>query len=133
MPSVEPPRPDPARCPCLSGLPYGECCGPLHHGDAAASTAEQLMRSRYSAFAVADAGYLTATWHPSTRPALLELDPDLHWYRLDIIAVHGGEERDTAGVVEFEAYYRSPGGAGTQSETSRFVRESRRWYYLGSA
>jgi len=91
------------------------------------------MRSRYSAFAVGDAGYLTASWHPSTRPALLELDPDLRWYRLDIIGVHGGGTRDAAGVVEFEAHYRSPGGPGGQHETSRFVKEHQRWYYLGSA
>ena len=65
-----------ARCPCLSGLQYGECCGPFHSGDAFAPTAERLMRSRYSAFAVGDADYLLATWHPTTRPAELALDPE---------------------------------------------------------
>ena len=59
------------RCPCGTGLPYDDCCGPLHAGSTAAATAEQLMRSRYSAFAVGDAAYLLATWHPSTRPAAL--------------------------------------------------------------
>lgn len=57
------------RCPCLSRLPYDECCGTLHRGDDLAPTAEQLMRSRFSAFAVSDADYLLATRHPSTRPA----------------------------------------------------------------
>ncbi|MGZ4607464.1 MAG: YchJ family protein, partial [Blastococcus sp.] len=46
------------RCPCGTGLPYDECCGPLHDGTSAAATAEQLMRSRYAAFAVGDTGYL---------------------------------------------------------------------------
>ena len=64
----------PRRCPCTSGLPYDECCGPLHRGERAAPTAEQLMRSRFSAFALADAAYLLATWHPSTRPESLELE-----------------------------------------------------------
>jgi SEC-C motif-containing protein len=133
MPAAEPPRHVPTRCPCLSGLPYDECCGPLHRHDAVAPTAEQLMRSRYSAFAVGDADYLLTTWHPSTRPASLELDPDLRWYRLDIVAVRGGGNRDSEGVVEFEAHYRSPGGPGSQHETSRFAKERRRWYYLTGA
>lgn len=133
MSAAEPPRHLPTRCPCLSGLPYDECCGPLHRHDAAAPTAERLMRSRYSAFAVGDADYLLATWHPSTRPASLELDQNLRWYRLDVVAERGGGNQDSEGVVEFEAHYRSPDGPGSQHETSRFVRERQRWYYLTGA
>jgi uncharacterized protein YchJ len=58
----------PRRCPCGTGLPYAECCRPLHDGTGTAASAEQLMRSRYSAFAVGDPAYLLATWHPTTRP-----------------------------------------------------------------
>ncbi|GLK16707.1 YchJ family protein [Herbiconiux flava] len=123
-----------ARCPCLSGSPYGECCGPFHAGTAVAPTAEQLMRSRFSAFAVGDAGYLLATWHPSTRPASLELDDSLRWYRLDILSRSAGGPLDTEGVVEFAAHHRPhpghEGTAGAQHETSRFVREGGRWYYV---
>lgn len=118
------------RCPCLSGLPYDACCGRLHSGAATARTAEQLMRSRFSAFAVGDADYLSSTWHTSTRPDMLELDDELRWYRLDILATHEGGPSDDAGVVEFEAHYRSPDGAGTQHEVSRFVREDGLWFYL---
>ncbi|MFZ2176709.1 MAG: YchJ family metal-binding protein, partial [Rhodococcus sp. (in: high G+C Gram-positive bacteria)] len=57
------------RCPCLLGEPYDDCCGRYHRGVTTAPTAERLMRSRFSAFAVLDAEYLLATWHPSTRPA----------------------------------------------------------------
>ncbi len=88
------------------------------------------MRSRFSAFAVSDPDYLLATWHPSTRPAELELDAERRWYRLDILSTSGGSPFETAGTVEFEAYYRSPGGAGSQHEVSRFVREDGRWFYL---
>lgn len=119
-----------ARCPCLSGLPYAECCERLHRGDAAAPTAEQLMRSRFSAFAVGDAGYLLATWHPRTRPTTLALDPGLRWYRLEILGRTAGGPLDSAGEVEFEAYWRSPDDRGSQRERSRFVREVGRWYYL---
>ncbi|MEV8148287.1 YchJ family protein [Arthrobacter sp. NPDC080073] len=126
---------DPARlrlgaCPCLSGEPYAECCGRFHRGDADAPTAEQLMRSRYSAFVVLDSDYLLRTWHPDTRPAALDLDPDIEWRRLDILATHGGGPLDTEGTVEFAAHYRSDGERGVQRENSRFLRIDRRWYYL---
>jgi SEC-C motif-containing protein len=118
------------RCPCLSGLTFDACCGRLHAGTGTAQTAEQLMRSRFSAFAVGDADYLVATWHPTTRPSTLELDADRRWYRLDILSTREGGPFDTAGVVEFEAFYRALSGNGTQHEVSRFVRESGRWSYL---
>ncbi|WP_439563835.1 YchJ family protein [Microcella sp.] len=118
------------RCPCLSGLPYAECCEPPHRGDAVAPMAEALMRSRFSAFAVGDAAYLLATWHPSTRPATLELDPELRWYRLDIIDRSAGGPLDARGEVEFEAFWRSPDARGSQRERSTFVREGGRWYYV---
>jgi SEC-C motif-containing protein len=119
-----------SRCPCLSGLTYDACCGPLHAGAAVAQTAEQLMRSRYSAFAVGDPDYLKATWHASTRPKALELDADRRWYRLDILRTERGGPFDTDGVVEFRAYHRSADGKGSQHEVSRFVREDGRWWYV---
>ncbi len=117
-------------CPCLSGLPYEECCGPLHGGETTAATAEALMRSRYSAFATGDVDHLLRTWHASTRPAELELDPELRWYRLDVLATSRGGLLDSAGTVEFRAYHRSPDGAGSQHEVSRFVREDGAWLYV---
>jgi SEC-C motif-containing protein len=125
-----PPGTDSVRCPCLSGETYDNCCGPFHRGEAAAPTAERLMRSRYSAFVVGDADYLLATWHPSTRPASLELDPGQRWFRLDILGRSGGGMLDTDGTVEFSARYRLDGISGEQREVSRFVREDRRWFYL---
>lgn len=122
---------DDARCPCLSGLPYGECCGPLHRGVRAAGTAEALMRSRYSAFAVLDVDYLLASWHASTRPPSLSLDADQRWLRLKILAVDGGGPFDSVGTVEFVAGYRPGGGErGSLREVSRFVREDGQWFYV---
>ena len=118
------------RCPCLSGLTYDECCGRLHRGDALAQTAEALMRSRFSAFALGDVDYLRRTWHRSTRPDHLALDPDVRWYRLDVLTAADGGLDDEAGTVEFRAFYRSPAGAGSQHETSRFVRARGAWVYL---
>jgi SEC-C motif-containing protein len=117
-------------CPCLSGEAYIECCGRFHGGGADAATAEQLMRSRYSAFVLLNGEYLRKTWHPSTLPADLELDPGMEWRRLDIVSTHRGGPLDNEGIVEFKAFYRHDGERGVHHETSRFVRENRRWYYL---
>ena len=113
-------------CPCGLGLPYDDCCGRLHRGDATAATAELLMRSRYSAFAVGDAAYLLRTWHPSTRPRRLRLDDGEQWLRLEVLGRSTGGLLDTEGTVEFRAHARS----GVQHEISRFVRDGQ-WLYVG--
>jgi SEC-C motif-containing protein len=89
------------------------------------------MRSRYSAYALGDVPYLLRTWHPRTRPGELTLlDPDLRWYRLDILSTSGGGMLDAEGTVEFRAHYKTPDGAGEQHELSRFVRDAGRWAYV---
>lgn len=87
------------------------------------------MRSRFSAFALGDAAYLLASWHPSTRPDSLELDTDTVWYRLDILDRVGGGPLDAEGIVEFEAFYKGV-ERGSQRERSRFLREGKSWFYL---
>ena len=120
----------PRPCPCGTGLPYGECCGRLHDGTASAATAEQLMRSRYSAFAVGAADYLLATWHQTTRPARLDLDDDVRWTGLEVLATTGGSLLAAEGTVEFRASYVRDRRPGAQHENSRFVRDGGRWTYL---
>jgi len=121
---------DSANCLCLSGEPYAACCGRFHSGQAEAATAEQLMRSRYTAFARLDEDYLLRTHHPSTAPSSLDLDPSVEWRRLDILATSGGGPFETAGTVEFKAYYRHGPDRGVLHENSRFVREGGRWLYV---
>ncbi len=117
--------PDP--CPC--GLPasYDSCCGRFHRGETAAPTAELLMRSRYAAFVVEDAGYLRDTWHPSTRPRRVELDPGERWTGLEVLGATGGGLFDAAGTVAFRAHHRG----GVVAEDSAFARVDGRWCYLG--
>ncbi|MCR8670970.1 YchJ family protein [Agrococcus sp. HG114] len=117
------------RCPCGTGLVYGECCGPIHRGDREAATAEQLMRSRFTAFALGDADWLLASWHPSTRPRSLELDPGIRWLRLDILSTAGGGPFDSEGTVVFEAHWVADGARGSMREASRFRRD-RIWQYV---
>ncbi|TXG91719.1 hypothetical protein DW322_17900 [Rhodococcus rhodnii] len=124
------PEPDRAPCPCGRGDSYGDCCGPLHRGERRAPSAEALMRSRYTAFAIGDAGHLVRSWHPSTAPEHVDLDPEEQWDRLEIVATTGGGPFDSEGTVTFRAHHHRGGRAGVLAEHSRFVREDGRWLYL---
>ncbi len=85
------------------------------------------MRSRYSAYVLGLIDYLLATWHPSTAPGELALSP-VKWLGLEVL--HAQSAGD-AGVVEFVARLRDGSGrAQRMHETSRFVREDGRWYYI---
>ena len=120
-------------CPCSSGKTYAECCGPVHSGEARASTAEQLMRSRFSAYALSNAAYLLRSWHSSTRPQPLGLDRSTQWTRLEILDTTDGGPFHTTGTVEFRAYYRERGGAEQfMQENSTFAREDGAWVYVSA-
>lgn len=121
----------PTPCPCGSPDGYARCCGPLHDGEVATSAA-QLMRSRYSAYVLKREDYLLASWHPETRPASLKLaaqQPAPSWLGLEIRREQVIDVDHAS--VEFVARYRLGGGrAERQHEISRFVREDGRWLYL---
>jgi SEC-C motif-containing protein len=117
-------------CPCGSGEAYGRCCGALHAGERLAATAEELMRSRYSGYAVGELDYVWRTWHPRTRPAALAPDPDLEWTALEIVDVVAGQPGDDHGEVEFRAHHRRGRRTGTLHERSRFAVRAGRWLYL---
>jgi SEC-C motif domain protein len=117
-------------CPCGLAATYDDCCGRLHRGQAAAATPEQLMRSRFSAYAVGDEPYLRQTWHPSTRPAVLDLDPAIRWLGLEILDSTDGGPFGGEAIVEFRARYLRSGRPGELRERSRFVRHERAWTYV---
>ncbi|WP_037607276.1 YchJ family protein [Streptacidiphilus rugosus] len=119
-----------ATCPCGQPRPYPECCGPLHAGTAQAATAEQLMRSRFAAFAKHDEAYLLRSWAPETRPVRIDLDPGLRWERLEILGGTEGGPFHTEGTVEFRAHYREGRASGSLHENSRFRREAGAWVYV---
>lgn len=108
------------------------CCGQYLSGQQRALTAEQLMRSRYTAYVVGNENYLLETWHPSTRPGSLRLEQATSpkWIGLDIKATKQGEENDNEGTVEFVARYKVNGKAERLHEVSRFIKEQGKWYYL---
>ncbi|NNG20694.1 zinc chelation protein SecC [Naumannella sp. ID2617S] len=115
-------------CPCGGGA-YADCCGPLLDGGRLAESAEELMRSRYTAFAVGDARHLLGTWHPRTRPHSVSVD-GIEWTGLEIVDTVAGTPGDEDGVVEFLAQHRIDGRPGTLHERSRFARRAGRWLYL---
>lgn len=119
-----------APCPCGRPASYDECCGRLHRGQAPALTAEDLMRSRFSAFAVGESAYLLHSWHPDTRPGYIRFVPDRRWTRLDVLQASGGPLA-SEGSVEFEAHFEQGGHHDVLHEHSRFLRHDGRWVYLG--
>lgn len=124
-------------CPC-GGVPQGSslgsCCGPVVAGEVLAATAEALMRSRYTAYAVGDGDHLFRSWHARTRPDDVSPDPRVRWVGLSVLDVVPGGVDDAEGVVEFRAQWVSdddgPVRRGEVHERSRFVRRGGRWVYL---
>lgn len=113
-------------CPCGTGQTYSQCCQPCHQGEPA-SNPETLMRSRYSAFVTGNTAYLTATWHPETRPDGMTLEDSPAWVSLRILA---REQNADSGQVHFQAFYREAGHWACLEEKSRFERIHGHWYYL---
>ena len=118
-------------CPCGTGQAYADCCARYHAGPLhlQAATAEALMRSRYSAYVLGLGNYLQDTWHASTRPANAPaFDPALRGLGLE---VRRHEARaDGSAVVEFVARSKLAGRAQRLHESSHFVMEAGRWFYV---
>lgn len=116
-------------CPCGSKIKFEDCCQPIILGDSKAETAEQLMRSRYSAFTTANAEYLMKSHHRSTRPTKKEMRnikswaSSVTWLGLTVIS---SEERK----VNFKAIFLEEGKMDHIAEISRFVKENGEWFYL---
>jgi len=119
-------------CPCGSGWNLAACCRPYLAGQPA-PTAEALMRSRYTAFAIGDVAHLLRTWHVETRPRAARLVPGQRWSRLEVLATVAGGLLDAEGSVEFRAHHERDGEVGVLHELSRFVRDDdHHWVYVGA-
>ncbi|MBT5763699.1 MAG: hypothetical protein HOI59_07535, partial [Nitrospina sp.] len=114
-------------CPCGSNFPFTDCCGPLIRGASFPDTAEDLMRSRYTAFAQKNWEYLVLTSHPEEKKAMAKLGPALvedgvDWKKLEITGTRAGCREDSEGQVDFIAYYIKDGTEQTMRESSRFYK-----------
>lgn len=117
-------------CPCNSGVKFVHCCGPVLSGNHIATTAESLMRSRYTAYVVRDVDYLSKSWHPSTRPAAIDPADIPDWQGLQVVRSDKGLAGDDEGVVEFKAIFLAQGNFLQLHEVSRFVKEGGQWFYV---
>ncbi len=123
-------------CPCGSQAAYSKCCEPFHLGSLRPDTAEKLMRSRYSAYAKLDVGYIEQTSDPRFRDAFdreaaLAWAKESEWLGLEVIATRAGLNGDAEGEVEFKARYRRAGKEVVHHEVSlfHFFTKEQRWYY----
>jgi SEC-C motif-containing protein len=122
-------------CACGKGASIEVCCGPLHRGERAPATAEELMRSRYAAYATGAVDYVVDTHDPATagevdRDATRKWSSEAEWLGLDIVSTAAGGADDQTGEVEFIARYRMNGIDTAHHERSKFRRIDGRWFYV---
>lgn len=120
-------------CPCCSSKFYQDCCEPFHSAVAIPKTAEQLMRSRYSAYALHNVDYIVMTTVPAQQErldknAIAIWSEQTDWQGLKVL-----KHKPISGVpqakVEFEAYYQENGERKTHHEISTFLKIQGRWYF----
>ena len=122
-------------CYCGRKLDYTHCCGEIHSGENKATTAEELMRSRYSAFVQADIDYILATYASKTRPVeerddILKWTQSVKWLGLEVLKTEKGEVNDSEGWVEFKACFKEDGQNQIMHERSYFQKENAAWVYV---
>lgn len=122
-------------CPCGTGKNYSDCCEPFVAGKKKAPTAEALMRSRYTAFAVGQLDHVERTHHAGTRKDLdmegvksWALNSD--WLGLEILGTEQGQEKDSTGKVEFKCQFVFNGATQTHHELSTFQKEDGEWFFV---
>ncbi len=122
-------------CPCGSGKPKEACCEPILSGAKQAETAEQLMRARYTAYALHDIDFL---YNSSGSEVQQEFDPEAsrrwaegsEWHGMDVLAKEAGEAGDDEGVVEFIAHYSVNGTDFEHHERSLFRKVNGVWKFI---
>jgi SEC-C motif-containing protein len=122
-------------CPCGSELTPQNCCLPLIQGKKKPVTAEQLLRSRYTAFTRGDVDYILNTHHSKTRSdvkreEIEDWSKSSEWLGLKIVQKEGGEEKDNQGSIVFCAGYRADGKVNEHWEQSLFEKEEGEWRFL---
>lgn len=129
-------------CFCGSNANFSSCCQPYINNTIPVQTAEQLMRSRFSAYAIGDAQYIYDTYAKSSRSAQSVKDIDdwskaCVWIALNIYPTDSQGDNKTSNIVEFSAFYITNNTLCELREKSRFVIEEsthhhplKQWYYL---
>ena len=122
-------------CPCGSLKDYFLCCELIISSQQNTLTAEQLMRSRYSAYVKTEIDYLIDSTHISQRHLynkenLRQWSENSDWLKLEIINTVNGNINDITGQVEFKAYYIENDQEIIHHELSEFKKENDKWYFV---
>lgn len=123
------------RCPCGTESGFDRCCGPLLGGERTAETAEELLRSRYTAFTLHDIDYVERTTHPEgledfDRSVARKWATDSEWLGLEVLEVSGGAAEDDEGEIEFVAEFVQDGRNVSHREVAAFARHEGCWRFL---
>ena len=119
------------QCPCNPNKKYSDCCKKAHQNINSVTSAEVLMRSRYSAFVLANIEYLQKSHHSTTRPSKQEKreiekwTKSVNWLKLEILS-------STNDTVAFKAFFMENGAINVIQENSNFSKENGNWAYLGA-
>jgi SEC-C motif-containing protein len=118
-------------CHCNSGILFENCCEPFLIGTQLPSTAVQLMRSRYTAFTLANGTYLNETSIQQQDVTELSTWAKRNsWKKLEVLSFTDGKEDDTVGIVEFKALYIAPTNQTIEHhEKSSFIKKDQKWHY----
>lgn len=123
-------------CACGTKQSFSDCCEPFIKGNKLPETAEQLMRSRYTAYTVADVDYLKNTLAPESRKdfdreATRKWAEEAKWKKLTIMSTQHGTADDDTGKVEFCASYEYEGQGIQLHEVSSFRKSKEgQWYFV---
>lgn len=121
-------------CNCGSLKNYEECCGKFISGEVVPKSAEELMKSRYTAYTTQNIDYIMnthdrATLNEVSRDILEEWSTSSKWLSLQILNCEKGCESDKEGIVEFIAKYELHGAVHSHHEKSLFIKDNGKWYY----
>lgn len=119
------------QCPCCSGKEFSQCCEPVILGIKKADTAEEMMRSRYTAYSLKNIDYVLKTTHPDKvnefgRDEMEAWANAVEWQFLDIL------NSTPEGIVEFKAKYKEAGATNNHHEVSTFKEIDGEWFFYDS-
>ena len=115
-------------CICGSQETFDKCCGSIINNERKANSAEELMRSRYSAYVRGDGRYLVISTKKENQyeddaELIEEFSSRVDWLKLDVLHVEQN-------IVEFKAYYKDGESIKVLHEKSNFIQEDGVWLYV---
>ncbi len=122
-------------CPCGSGKSYGSCCGIFHHGLKFPQNAEELMRSRYSAYALNNLTYIKNTMQGKAAQGFLEKESDTQQKShqllgLEVLRHIKDKKNPNHAFVEFRALHQYQEKCSVIQELSEFLKIDGKWFYV---